>query len=232
MRFVRPLLPGVLERRYKRFFADIRLDDGRRDVAHVPNTGAMLDCSAPGSRCWVSESLDPKRKLRFTLEIVDAGPSLVGVHTGRTNDLVADALAEGTIEELRDYDEVRREVPFDESRIDFLLEEGGPRPSCFVEVKSVTYVDKDVALFPDAITLRGQKHLETMIRIVASGHRAVMLFVVQRSDGSSFRPAHRIDPDYGRLLRKSNAKGVEVLVYRAEVTPQKIVVTEPLAWEL
>ncbi|MDH3284047.1 MAG: DNA/RNA nuclease SfsA, partial [Acidobacteriota bacterium] len=186
----------------------------------------------PGSRIWVSETLDPKRKLRFTLEIVDAGPSLVGVHTGRTNELVAEALEDGIIHELRGFEETKREVPFDESRIDFLLEGGGPRPSCFVEVKSVTHVENRVALFPDAITLRGQKHLDTLTRVVASGHRAVMLFVVQRTDGEVFRPAHRIDPEYGRMLRKSNAKGVDILVYRADVTPQKIKITEPLSWEL
>ena len=180
---------------------------------------------------WLSENDDPKRKLRYTLEIVESNGTLVGVNTGRANELVAEALNQKVIAELSAYEEVRREVTFDDSRIDFLLEYGGPQPACFVEVKSVTLVEREVALFPDAITLRGRKHLDTLERIVVSGHRAAMLFVVQRADGVGFRPAYHIDREYALRLRQVHGSGVELLVYRAEVLPEEIRITEKMNWE-
>ena len=233
MKFPVPLIEGRLVRRYKRFLADVELADGSMVVAHCANTGSMLGCKEPGCRVWLSASDDPKRKLAWTWELVESDGFLVGIHTGRTNGLVREAIEAGLVPELRGYDAIRAEVPYGgddgkRSRIDLLLE-GGGRPRCWVEVKNVTAaVERGVALFPDAVTERGQKHLREMMDKVAVGERAVLFFCVQRGDVHEVRPADAIDPRYGQLLRQALAAGVEAIAWRATPTPAEILLAQPI----
>lgn len=224
-----PLLEGRLVRRYKRFLADVELDDGRALTAHCPNTGSMLGCDIPGSRVWLSEHDNPKRKYRHSWEMVEAEPGvLVGIHTGRTNHLVREGIETGVIEPLDGYANLRAEAAYDGGRFDFLLESDG-EPPCYVEVKNVTAaVDDGVAVFPDARSVRGTRHLRDLIGLKASGHRAVMVYCAQRNDAREVRPADDIDPDYGRAMRDAADAGVELLAYRCELTPEAITVAEPI----
>ena len=231
MQFDSPLFPGTLIQRYKRFFADIRLDSGEVVTAHCPNTGSMLGCKEPGSRVWISPADNPARKLRYTWELVEAAPDvLVGVHTGRTNALVEEAIAAGIVAELSAYPAIRREVKFgrESSRIDLLLS-GESLPDCYVEVKNVTAgVAGGIAIFPDAVSERGAKHLRELMHMVEQGHRAVIFYCVQRRDVQEVRPADEIDPVYGGTLREAIAAGVEALAYRADVSPEGILLVMPL----
>lgn len=232
MRFTDPLITGRLIRRYKRFLADVALDGGREITVHCPNTGAMLGCDYPGSRVWLSRSDSPRRKYAHTWELVETQEgTVVGIHTGRTNGLVAEALAGGRIPELAGYGSVQREVRIDDmkSRLDFRLNEG-PGASCYLEVKNVTAaVEGGVALFPDAVSLRAARHARDLAMLARAGHRAVLCFCVQRGDVTEVRPADEIDPGYGRALRGAVAEGVEVLAYRCRVTPMEIVLSEPVS---
>lgn len=220
MLFAAELRAGRLLRRYQRFLADVELETGQRVTAHCPNTGSMLGCAEPGSRVWLSVAANPARKYPWTWELVQAPEgALVGIHTGRSNALVREAVEAGVIAPLQGYTACRGEVAYGEqrSRIDWLLSAPG-RPDCYLEVKNVTAAVRDgVGYFPDAVTARGAKHLEEMRRIVAAGQRAVLCFCVQREDVSEVRPADHIDPAYGRVLRQAVAAGVEVLAYGAQV---------------
>lgn len=222
MHFHDPLIPGRLERRYKRFLADVVLDTGERVTAHCPNTGSMLGCAEPGSAVWVSRADNPRRKYPYTWELVQVPPGvLVGINTARSNRLVREGMDAGVIAELRGYERVRPEVRYGEerSRIDFLLEADARAP-CYVEVKNVTAaVEGGVAVFPDAVTARGTRHLRELRTIVLNGDRAMVLFCVQRGDVHEVRPADHIDPAYGRTLREALAAGVEAVAYRAELSP-------------
>ena len=221
------LVAGTLLKRYKRFLADVELDDGRSITVHCPNSGSMKGCAVPGSRILVSCSTNPGRKYPFGWELVQIDGYWVGINTGLPNRLVHEAIENGTVVELQGYDSICPEVPYGEhSRIDLLLE--GSVGRCFVEVKNVTLVDGHRALFPDAVTIRGQKHLRELIRVVSEGDRGVIFFTVQRGDGDSVSPADLIDPEYGRLLRLAIESGVEALAYRAHVTPDAIWLTERL----
>lgn len=233
MEFSSPLLPGRLVKRYQRFLADVLLESGVQVTAHCPNTGSMLGCKAPESRVWLSPASDPKRKLPYTWEIVEAGPGvLVGIHTGRSNGLVREAIGSGTIRELAGYGRIRQEVRYgrENSRIDLLLEDpAGRRPDCYVEVKNVTAAaEEGVALFPDAVSERGSKHLRELMAVVAAGQRAVMCYCVQRADVTEVRPADAIDPIYGQTLREALKAGVETIAYGAEVSPAGIRLLNPL----
>jgi len=223
-----PLLtPGILIRRYKRFLADIELHDGSSVTVHCPNSGSMKGCATPGSRVYISRSLNSGRKYPFTWELVEANGYWAGINTGRPNHLVLEAIESGSVRELQGYDTIRPEVSYGEhSRIDLLLESPGKR--CFVEIKNVTLMENDRALFPDSVTTRGQKHLNELMRVVREGDRGVIFFVVQRGDGTCVSPADTIDPEYGRLLRLALASGVEALAYRAQVTPEEIRLTDRL----
>lgn len=231
MKFSMPLLRGRLERRYQRFLADVRLDDGSLVTAACPNTGSMLGCATPGNRVWLSTSDSPTRKYRHTWELVEVGRVRVGINTAWPNKLVAEGIANGVIAELAGYPSLRTEVPFGEerSRVDLLLSAPG-RADCYVEVKNVTAAVSDgVALFPDAVSARGAKHLRELMRLRAAGTRAVLVYCVQRGDVDEVRPADAIDPLYGRTLREAIAAGVEVLAYRARVTTREVVLAERLA---
>lgn len=193
-----PLIPGTLIRRYKRFLADIVLKDGSTVTVHCPNSGSMKGCASPGSGVYISRSPNPGRKYPFTWELVETCGFWAGINTSLPNHLVREAIESGTVVELQDYATIRPEVAYGEhSRIDLLLESPGRR--CFVEVKNVTLVEGDRALFPDAVTTRGQKHLHELMRVVREGDRGVIFFTVQRGDGKCVSPADAIDPEYGRL---------------------------------
>ena len=226
-----PLTEGRLIRRYQRFLADVELDDGRVVTAHCPNTGSMQGCKTPGSRVWLSASDNPRRKLAWTWELVETGLAdgaardgvLVGLHTGRSNGLVREAIEAGRLAELAGYGSIRPEVKYGAgSRIDFLLE-GGGLPPCYVEVKNVTAaVAGGTGFFPDAVTERGSRHLQEMMQVRARGARALLVFCVQREDVERVAPADHIDPVYGRTLRQALAAGVEVVALGARVSPAGI----------
>lgn len=231
MKFERPLIAATLLRRYQRFLADCELDDGTRLTAACPNTGSMLGCCTPGLRVWLSESDVPTRKYRHTWEMVEVGKVNVGINTGLPNKLVREAIDNGVLAELGGYESLRGEVPFgvERSRIDFLLQ-SEDRADCYVEVKNVTAaVTKRVALFPDAVSARGAKHLRELMRLKAEGLRAVLVYCVQRGDVDEVRPADSIDALYGRTLREATAAGVEVLAYRAQVTTRAVSLKERIA---
>jgi sugar fermentation stimulation protein A len=229
LRFVAPLIPARLLKRYKRFLADVAFEDGTTVTAHCPNTGSMLGCQTPGSRVWLSRSDNPKRKYPHTWELVElAGGVLVGINTGRSNALVREAIETQVIGELAGYPEIRAEVPYGEenSRADFLLTGAGT--ACYLEVKNVTAaVQAGIALFPDAVSTRGTRHLRELMGTLRGGaHRAVLCFCVQRADVREVRPADAIDPDYGQTLREAVHAGVEVIAYRAKLDPRAVVLNE------
>ena len=231
MRLAQPMAHGVLASRYKRFFADVLLDDGRKVTAHCPNPGAMLGLNTPGLGVWVSPAGGAKRKLAWTLELVEADGGLVGVNTLHPNRLVAEALAADAIGELAGYDIHRREVRMGEaSRVDFVLEHPG-RPVCWLEIKNCHLRRAGtLAEFPDCVAARSTRHLHELAARVAEGDRAVQLFVVQRTDCDRFAACADLDPTYADQLRLAAAGGVEVLVYGCDISPEEIRIAEPLPW--
>ncbi|HEY7714159.1 MAG TPA: DNA/RNA nuclease SfsA [Candidatus Binatia bacterium] len=227
MRFSSRLIRGTLVQRYKRFLADVRLDSGEIVTAHCTNTGSMLGCQDPGSTVYLSRSPNKGRKLAFTWEMIQVERTWVGINTLHPNRLVAEAIAAGGIAELRGYTTIRREVRVSaHSRLDLCLERNNG--CCFVEVKNVTVSFAGAAAFPDAVSERATKHLRELIRLKRRGHRAAVVFVVQRDDCEYFRPADEIDPEYGRWLRLAVKAGVEALPYHAHVSPQAIFITHRL----
>jgi sugar fermentation stimulation protein A len=231
VRFPSPLLRGRLVERYKRFFADVDLDEGGVVTAHCPNPGAMLGLKTPGLTAWVSRPADPKRKLQYTLEMVEADGGLVGINTLHPNRIAAEAIAEGRIPELSGYPGLRREVKYaDDSRIDILLDDPA-RPPCWVEVKNCHFLrSPGLAEFPDCNTVRGVKHLKALERMAAQGHRAVMLFVIQRMDAELFDTADDIDKAYGPALREAATRGVDVLCYDCHLSPEAIRLERRVPW--
>lgn len=219
--FDQPLLGGTLIRRYKRFLADIVLDDGRELTLHCPNTGSMKNCGEPGSRVWIDLHQRPGRKLPGTWELVETAPGeLACVHSARANAVVAAGLAAGLITPLSDFPHIRREVCLAAggSRFDFLL--SNDQDSCVVEVKSVTLAfGEGEGAFPDAVSLRGQKHLRELTALAEAGQRSCLLFCVMHSGIQRVRPADEIDPVYGQLLRQARATGVQVLAWSVQPTP-------------
>lgn len=236
MHFPTPLIPGILIQRYKRFLADVRLEDGSVVTAHCPNSGSMKGCADPGWRVLLSESPNPNRRLKYTWELVHNGRCWIGINTQWPNHLAAEAIRAGVIPELTGYRELRMEVPYGSrrSRIDILLEQGpAPTANCYVEVKNTTLIGADGAYcFPDAVTERGRKHLLELTDMVKAGHRAVMLYVIQRSDGHGFRPAWEIDPEYGKAWLKAIRGGVEVLAWQADLSPASIQLARPVVVNL
>ena len=236
MRFPSPLVRGALVQRYKRFLADVRLDDGRLITATCPNTGSMLGLTAPGSIVWLSESDSETRKYRFTWELVEAdlgkGPLLVGINTGHPNKLVAEALEAKRIKHLAGYPGLRREVKYGKnSRIDLLLECAG-KGLCYVEIKNVHLSRRHgLAEFPDSVTARGVKHLAEMSDMVREGHRAVMVFLIQRGEARRLAFARDIDPTYGAAFDAARAAGVEAIALRCRMGTDAIVVDRPVPIE-
>ena len=231
MRFKSRLIRGTLIQRYKRFLADVRLEDGEIVTAHCTNTGSMMGCKEPGSAVYISRSDNLNRKLAYTWEMIEINNRWVGINTMHPNKLVPEAVESGVIEELSGYPTIRREVKVSaHSRLDLCLE--GSRPNCFVEVKNVTLAVDGTAAFPDAVSERGTKHLRELMRLKRQGHRAAIVFVIQRGDCGNFRPADEIDREYGRWLRKAVKAGVEALPYIAKVTPKEIILSERIAIQL
>lgn len=218
------LFSGMLVKRYKRFLADIVLDSGENITAHCPNSGSMKACSLPGQKAYVSFHDNPKRKLKYTWELIEMPTSLAGVNTNIPNKLVKAAIENGKISQLKGYDIVTPEVKTSaHSRLDLLLEKKNGE-ACYVEVKNCTFVENGHACFPDAVTTRGLKHLVELQKLVKNGHRCAMFFLIQRMDAVTFSPADHIDPDYGRELRKAYKKGVEICVYDVDINLKRIAI--------
>ncbi len=231
MNFPSALEQGVLLRRYKRFLADVEMADGSVTTVHVPNPGAMLGLTAPGLPLWLSRSPDPKRKLPLTLEMMQIDGGLVGVNTLNPNRIAEAAIRRGGIAELTGYETLRREVRYDhDSRIDILLTDPD-RPPCYVEIKNCHFLrSPGLAEFPDCNTVRGVKHLKALERVVQDGGRAVMLFVIQRTDAQAFDTADDIDRAYGPALREASSRGVEVLCYDCHLNSDAISLNRALPW--
>jgi sugar fermentation stimulation protein A len=229
MRLPSPLLRGALIQRYKRFLADVRLDDGRLVTATCPNTGSMMGLTAPGAVVWLSQNDSPTRKYRYTWELVEAdlghGPALVGINTGHPNALVAEAIAARRVRPLAGYPGLRREVKYGRnSRIDLLLE-CARKGLCYVEVKNVHLSRRHgLAEFPDSVTARGAKHLAEMSDMVRQGHRAVMVYLIQRGDAKRLSLARDVDPGYGAAFDAAMAAGVEAIAIRCRMSLEAIAV--------
>lgn len=227
--FEQPLIKATLIQRYKRFLADVRLADGSEITVHCPNPGAMTGLKDPGSTVWILGSCNPKRKLRYTLELIETDGGLVGINTNRPNRIAEAAISAGLVPELQpgpDYT-LRREVKYGEnSRIDLLFEpvsdHDRDKPITFIEIKNVhlrrpEVDDGRIAEFPDSVTKRGAKHLDELANQVAAGHRAVMLYVIQRMDCDRFALAADIDPDYAAAFTRARNAGVEMLAYQCDI---------------
>jgi sugar fermentation stimulation protein A len=226
------LTRGRLIKRYKRFLADVVLDGGETVTAHCSNSGRMTGCNQPGQPVYLSFHDNPKRKLKYTWEIIEMPSSWVGVNTLVPNRLVARALENGAVPKLSRYTNVFREVKVNKhSRLDLKLT-GPEMPDCYVEIKNCTLVENGCAKFPDAPTTRGQKHLQELAKLKATGARAIIFFLIQRTDATHFSPADDIDPDYGRIFRQVLKKGVEILAYDVKMSLEGIWLGEPLPYHL
>lgn len=229
MLFPSPLMRGTLIKRYKRFLADVTLDTGEIITAHCANPGAMTGLDMPGLPVWLSRSDNPKRKLAHSLELVELPSGIVGINTAHPNRIVAEALAARAIPELAAYDRIRPEARYAEkSRVDFLLSADG-LPDCYLEVKNVHLMRREgLAEFPDSVTARGARHLADLASMVALGHRAMMLYLVQRADCTGFALAADIDTAYASGFRKAREAGVEALCYATVITRKAITLGGPL----
>ena len=221
------LIHGKLIKRYKRFLADIILDNGDEITAHVPNSGAMTSCIEQNCDVWLNFHDNPKRKLKYTLELTKMGENLICTNTGVANKIAIEAIQNGVIKELQGYENLKPEQKYGQnSRIDILLESKNEK--CFVEVKSVSLRIDDYLAFPDAVTSRGTKHLNELSQMVKDGHRAVMLYVIQRTDNLPFRLANEIDKKYFEAFKEVTKNGVEVLVYQSHISLEKIYLKKAL----
>ncbi|MBU0479539.1 MAG: DNA/RNA nuclease SfsA [Proteobacteria bacterium] len=230
MNFPSPLQPARLIKRYKRFLADVELPDGRVLTVHCPNSGSMLGCSESGSEVMISKSGNPNRKYPHTLEMVKTGSVWAGINTSLTNHLVREGIENHVFPELEPFSSIRAEVKTGDSRLDFLLTH--MEHQTYLEVKNCTLVRAGAAMFPDAVTARGTKHLQELMRLRNYGHRAVLIFCVQREDADRFTPAADIDPLYTSTLAEASDHGVLILACRAAVRPLSIIVHSQLPVEL
>ncbi len=230
MRFQTPLVPARLIRRYKRFLSEMELEDGRQVTAHCPNPGAMTGFDTPGLRCWLEPNDDPRRKLDFAWRLAELpGGHMAGIDTSVPNRVVGEALRGNRVEPLSGYDAVRAEVRYGRaSRVDFLLT-GAGRPDAYVEVKNVHLSRQDDwAEFPDCVTARGARHQDELAAMAAAGHRAVLLYLVQRTDCARFRLADNIDPAYAAAARRARAAGVESLCYSCTISQHGVTLNRRL----
>ncbi len=230
MRFQTPLVPGDLVRRYKRFLADVTLEDGQQVTAHCANPGSMMGLAVPGSRVWLEPNDDPKKKLKYGWRLVDHGNGhFTGVDTAVPNRMLRSALEAREVPGLTGHDTLRAEVPYGErSRIDFLLSQSG-LPDTYVEVKSVTLMRQaGLAEFPDSVTARGTKHLHELAEMTRLGHRAVMLYLVQRTDCDRLTLARDIDPAYAAAWLRATRSGVETIAMGCQITPEAVTLGAPM----
>lgn len=230
MVFETGLVHGFLVKRYKRFLADVMLDTGEIVVAHCTNSGSMKSCIENGAEVYLSPVADATRKTWFTWEMIKINGNWVGINTANPNKIAFESISNGIIPELAGYTRVLREVTFGDSRFDIYAENGTEK--CFVEVKNVTMKEGKYALFPDSVTTRGQKHLKTLMDVKAAGMRAVMLYIIQRTDVEVFAPAVEIDPVYAKKLKTAVAAGVEIIAMQAEVSPEDIFLKKNLPVEV
>ncbi len=240
MKFEKPIVNGIILNRYKRFLADVKLSEdflehkkGEVIVVHTANTGSMKTCWEPNWPCAISFHDNPKRKLKFSLEMTHNKNTWIGINTSLPNKIAVEAIEDGTIKELQGYQGIKPEIKIGKSRIDILLYDGDDHKNttrrCYVEVKNATMLGENGAvIFPDSVSERGQKHLKELIEIVESGDRACMLYIVQREDVDHFSPAKDIDTEYARLLNEAVSKGVEALAYICTVNPDGVKVTKPI----
>lgn len=211
------LIQGKLVKRYKRFLADIELETGEIVIAHCANSGSMRGCATPGDPVWISQSDNPKRKLKYTWELIQSKDSMIGVNTQVPNKLVKASIENGLIPELKEYTRVTAEVKTsDHTRLDLLLENGAEN-KCYVEIKNCTLVEEGVAMFPDAVTTRGQKHLDELVDLKRQGHRAVIFYLIQRMDAREFTPAAMIDAVYAQKLHHAVENGVEIMTWDTDI---------------
>ncbi|MCF8219268.1 MAG: DNA/RNA nuclease SfsA [Bacteroidales bacterium] len=220
MNYQEKLIHGRLIKRYKRFLADVELDNGEKVTAHCTNSGSMKTALEEGAEVYLSPVRDPKRKTRYTWEMIKINGDWVGINTNIPNRLAYEAISKGNIEGLQGYEKVQAEVKYGDSRIDIFAE--NKTEKCFVEVKNVSMKDGDYALFPDAVTKRGTKHLNSLMQMKEEGMRAVMLYVIQRMDVEKFAPAWNIDETYAKTLLEATQKGVEVIPLQVKVTPEGV----------
>ncbi len=237
MQFTKPILEGTFLQRYKRFFADVKIGQ-ETVVAHVANSGSMKGCNTPNSPCLVSFDDNPERKLKYTLEMIKTPTSWVGVNTQVPNKIVREAIEAKLLPHWKNYDYYQAEAKINEkSRLDFVLSDReiydfktinlktSKEKFHFVEVKNVSLVEDGIAMFPDAVTERGQKHLEELMKLIDMGHTAEILFTIQRTDAKLFRAAHEIDPDYSKLLKQAKDHGVLVTPLKCQLSAKEIVLT-------
>ncbi|WP_299786181.1 DNA/RNA nuclease SfsA [uncultured Marivita sp.] len=230
MRFQTPLVPGTLIRRYKRFLADVTLADGQEVTAHCANPGSMMGLAEPGTRVWLEPNDDPKKKLRFGWRLVENGNGhFTGVDTAVPNRMLRAAFEARDVPGLTEFDSLRAEVPYGEkSRFDFLLSQAG-QPDLYIEVKSVTLSRQPgLAEFPDSVTARGTRHLNDLSDMVRQGHRAMMLYLVQRTDCSRMTLAEDIDPSYATAWSGATAAGVETLALDCQISPEAVRLGKPI----
>ena len=230
MQFLKSLVHGKLIKRYKRFLAHIELYSGDIVVAHCTNSGSMRTCIEEGAEVYLTHVDDPKRKTKYTWEMIKINGGWIGINTGIPNVLVYEAIRNQEIEGLNAYTEVKREVKFGDSRFDIFAKNN--KEACFIEVKNVSMRVGDYARFPDAVTTRGKKHLETLIKVKEAGMRAVMFYVIQRSDVSIFGLAKDIDSAYANALKNAMNKGVEVFAIQAVVKPEGVKLIKQLPIDL
>jgi len=233
MKFPDPLIKATLLKRYKRFLADVRLENGDVVTAHCANPGSMIGNAEPDSEVWLSPSRNPARKLKYSWELIKVDGGLVGINTAWPNGLVEEAIKAGQVPALGAYESLRREVRYGEnSRIDLLLEGGAGRSPCYVEVKNVNLKRADTAEFPDAVTARGAKHLRELTQVAQGGGRAVMFFLVQRMDCDEVSIAGDIDPIYAKEFSAALTSGVEALCYCCKITTSEVVVDRHLSLKI
>jgi sugar fermentation stimulation protein A len=224
-----PLIPGILIKRYKRFLADVQLvETGKTVTAHCPNSGSMKGCAEPGSQVFLSENDNPKRKLKYTWELVRTSGTMIGINTQVPNKLVKQSIENNLIEELSGYDRIKAEIKTSEhTRLDLLLEKKDGE-KCYVEIKNCTLVENHIAMFPDAVTTRGQKHLTELEGLVSQGHRGVIFYLIQRMDATSFQPADMIDKTYAEKLKRAARNGVEIITRDTIIDTEMIKIGKPI----
>jgi len=233
MKFQPSLIEGIIHKRYKRFLADIEVPEVGNFTAHVPNTGKMTSCWEPGQRVLVSESQNPKRKLKYTLEMTHNGETWIGVNTSLPSKLFQEAFDSQKIQELNSYKNIKKEVVFGESRIDFFLSQSDKFDDCFLEIKSVTLKEEDGnAYFPDTVSARGTKHIKELIKIKKAGMRAILFFIVQREDVKMVLPAKHLDSLYAKTLKEAINLGVEVIAYQCKLTKDAITLNKPIPFAI
>ena len=221
---------GKFLRRYKRFLVDVELEDGQIVVAHCTNTGSLKSCIVPGADVILSKADNPQRKTRFTWEMIKINGSWVGINTNTANVIAYEILRDGLLKDFSHLTLLKREVKFDQSRFDIYAERGAEK--IFIEVKNVTYKDGDYARFPDAPTVRGQKHIQQLLKARSQGYRVALFFVVQRTDVEIFAPAWDIDPVYSRLLSQAAKSGVGIYPLQIRITPQGYEFVKVMEYEI